>query len=312
MSLCGRLKPGFVLLLIAVAVLVLAALVGSSSPSRSFASTSADPVVMAAGDIACPPGRAVMATACRQEATSDLLSGATAVLTLGDNQYRDGTLAEFQGSFEASWGRFKGVMHPSAGNHEYHTAGAAGYFDYFGSSAGARGEGYYSFNLGSWHLIALNSNCAEVGGCESGSPQEVWLRSDLAANPAACVLAYWHHPRFSSGQHGGSSAYTAFWSDLYSAGADLVLVGHDHDYERFAPQTPDGAPDAARGIRQFVVGTGGKRLREFVSIEANSEVRNSSTFGVLKLVLHTTGYEWEFVPETGKTFTDSGSASCVT
>ena len=188
--------------------------------------------------------------------------------------------------------------------------GAAGYFDYFGTAAGRRSPGYYSFNLGRWHLIALNSECAQVGGCATGSPQERWLRADLAAHPARCVLAYWHKPRFSSGMHGNNATYTAFWHALHGAGADMVLVGHDHDYERFAPQTPHGRADPARGIRQFVVGTGGKTHYGFRTIRANSQVRNSRTFGVLRLALHPSGYDWRFVPEPGKTFTDSGHGSC--
>ena len=156
-----------------------------------------DPVIAAAGDIACQPGASVTPSNCHHAATSDLLAGATAVLMLGDAQYPDGTLAQFQGSFDPTWGRFKSVMYPSVGNHEYHTPGAAGYFDYFGAAAGPRDKGYYSFDLGAWHLVALNSNCPEIGGCEEGSAQELWLRADLAASSASCTLAYWHHPLFS-------------------------------------------------------------------------------------------------------------------
>jgi acid phosphatase type 7 len=275
-------------------------------------------VVAAAGDIACDPasrgfhrGRGT-AAACHMGATARLVRtlDPQVVLTLGDNQYENGTLDKFRRSYAASWGRLKGRTRPAPGNHDYRTAGAAGYFDYFGARAGRRSRGYYSFNLGGWHLIALNSECTQVGGCGKGSPQERWLRTDLAAHPARCVLAYWHKPRFSSGMHGNNPTYTAFWQALYRAGAELVLVGHDHDYERFAPQTPSGRADRARGIRQFVVGTGGKTHYGFRRIRANSQVRNSNTFGVLRLTLYASGYDWRFVPEPGKTFTDTGHGTC--
>jgi 3',5'-cyclic AMP phosphodiesterase CpdA len=232
------------------------------------------------------------------------------VLTLGDNQYENGTLAKFRRSYDRSWGRLKGRTRPAPGNHDYRTRRAAGYFDYFGARAGRRSRGYNGFNLDGWHLIALNSECTQVGGCGSGSRQERWLRADLAAHPARCVLAYWHKPRFSSGMHGNDPTYAAFWRALYKAGAEVVLVGHDHDYERFAPQTPSGRADRARGVRQFVVGTGGKTHYGFRRIRANSQVRNSNTFGVLRLTLHASGYDWRFVPEPGKTFTDTGHGTC--
>jgi hypothetical protein len=197
------------------------------------------------------------------------------------------------------------------GNHEYGTPGATAYFDYFGPAAGERGKGYYSYDLGTWHLVVLNSNCRPVGGCGPGSPQERWLRADLAKHHARCTLAYWHHPRFSSGWHGSDPSYQAFWQALSEHDADVVLVGHDHDYERFAPQTASGAVDSRRGIREFVVGTGGGSYREFPSrAAANSEIRNDKTFGVLRLVLGPSEYSWRFIPEAGKTFTDSGTASC--
>jgi hypothetical protein len=285
--------------------------VPSASPSPAPPPTSGDPVVKAAGDIACEPGRSVSSSACQQKATSDLLSGATAVLTLGDNQYDDGSLSEFQQSFDASWGRFKDVMRPVPGNHEYQTSGAAGYFGYFGSRAAEPGKGWYSYDVGDWHLIALNTSngCGSVS-CSAGSAQEQWLKQDLAANDNQCTLAYWHHPRFSSGSHGSTSGYSAFWQDLYAAGADIVLNGHDHDYERFAPQDPSGKLDSARGIRQFVVGTGGKSRYSIGSTVPNSEAHNSNTFGVLELTLHDDSYDWRFVPAAGGNFTDSGSESC--
>jgi len=278
----------------------------------------APPLIAAAGDIACDPasrsfhrGRG-SANACHMGATARLLGTLhpVVVLTLGDNQYENGTLAKFRRSYDRSWGRLKGRTRPAPGNHDYRTPRAAGYFDYFGPAAGRRSRGYYSFDVGGWHLIALNSECAHIGGCATGSRQERWLRADLAAHPARCTLAYWHKPRFSSGMHGNNATYAAFWQALYRAGADVVLVGHDHDYERFAPQTPHGKADPASGIRQFVVGTGGKTHYGFRTIRANSQVRNSGTFGVLRLTLHPSSYDWRFVPEPGKPFTDRGHGSC--
>jgi acid phosphatase type 7 len=278
----------------------------------------ADPVIAAAGDIACDPadsrfnGGAGTTNACRMKATSDLLVGMdlAAVLVLGDSQYEDGALSKFRQSYDPTWGRLKSITRPAPGNHEYRRSNAAGYFDYFGAAAGDRAKGYYSYDIGTWHLIALNSNCEDIGGCRAGSAQERWLQADLAAHPAACTLAYWHHPRFSSGAHGNDSEYDAFWQDLYRAGADVVLVGHDHVYERFAPQTPNAAADPARGIRQFVVGTGGKSHYRFETIRSHSETRSTGTFGVLVLTLRARGYDWRFLPEPGKSFADSGRDVC--
>ncbi|MCZ7573200.1 MAG: right-handed parallel beta-helix repeat-containing protein [Ardenticatenaceae bacterium] len=262
------------------------------------------PVLVGAGDI----------TGCnydRDEETAKLLDDIPGtVVTLGDNAYPNGTDVQFNDCYDPTWGRHKARTRPAPGNHDYHTPGASGYFNYFGAAAGEPDKGYYSYDLGDWHIIVLNSECREVGGCAGDSPQGRWLQADLAANPAVCTLAYWHTPRFSSGRHGNSSAVAAFWQILYDADADVVLNGHDHDYERFDPQNPDGVADPARGIRQFVVGTGGKGLRPFETIQPNSEVRNSATRGVLKLTLHATSYDWEFVPIAGETFTDSGSAAC--
>jgi hypothetical protein len=275
-------------------------------------------LIAAAGDIACDPESGSFNNGqgtedkCRQKATSDLLLGTryAAVLPLGDNQYDDGTLDAYRRSYDRTWGRVKAITRPAVGNHEYGTEGAAGYYDYFGAVAGDRAKGYYSYDLGRWHLIALNSNCGDVGGCDGGSPQHTWLLKDLAAHPAPCTLAYWHHPRFSSGkEHGSDEDYQAFWQALYDAGADLVLVGHEHNYERFAPQTPDGKPDPARGLRQFVVGTGGKSHYEFASPIAQSEVRDASSYGVLELRLEPGGYRWQFRAAAGS-FTDAGSGTC--
>jgi chitodextrinase len=253
--------------------------------------------------------------------TSNILvsSGFSAVLDLGDNQYYCGGYHAFLQSYDPSWGRVKDITHPAVGNHEYLTsggtdcnaanAGAAGYFNYFGAAAGQPGQGYYSFDVGTWHIIALNSNCGDAGGCSTKSPQGVWLANDLKTHTNFCTLAFWHIPLFSSGGRANNNSKT-FWQLLYDNNADLILSAHDHIYERFAPQTPAGTLDSTRGIREFIVGTGGANHTSIVSVAANSEVRNSATFGVLKLTLHPTSYDWQFVPEAGKTFTDSGTTAC--
>jgi hypothetical protein len=243
-------------------------------------------------------------------ATSNAALGLSpaAVLLLGDNQYEDGALAKYQASYAPTWGRLKAITRPIPGNHEYVTAGAQGYYDYFGMAAGDPAKGWYSFNLGSWHLVALNSNCAAVGGCAIASPQGQWLAADLAAHPGVCTLAFWHHPRFSSGPHGNDALSQDFWTLLRAAGADLILSGHDHGYERFAPQSPAGIADPG-GPRAFVVGTGGKELTSVAVVAANSEVRNYASFGILELKLHPNGYEWRFLSDAGSVL-DSGRGLC--
>jgi hypothetical protein len=281
--------------------------------------TTGDPVIAAAGDIACGPsdpnynGGNGTAAKCRQKYTSNLLVGAglTNVLTLGDNLQSDDTLSGFRTAFDPTWGRVKSIMHPEVGNHEYGVSGAAGYYSYFGAGAGDPSKGYYSYNIGTWHIIEINSNCTKIsGGCGTGSPEETWVKSDLAANPSACTLAVFHHPRYSSGYGGDNTSMAPIFQDLYVANADVVLSGHSHDYERFAPQDNAGNLDLARGITQFVVGTGGAFFTGFGTIQPNSQVHQNSTFGVLELTLHPTSYDWRFVPEAGKTWTDSGTRSC--
>jgi acid phosphatase type 7 len=281
------------------------ALRAGSQAQASNPSPAADPTVIAAGDIVDCPNTA------GSEATAKLLDKIPGtVLPIGDLAYPDGSDASFR-CYDKTWGRHKARTRPAPGNHEYHTAGAAGYFRYFGKAAGDPARGYYSFDLGSWHIIALNSQCSAIGGCGRGSPQEQWLRQDLQKNAANCTLAFWHIPLFSSGdEHGNSPEMKAFWDDLYAAGADVVLNGHDHDYERFAPQTPNGAADPARGIREFVVGTGGKSQRGFHQPLPTTEIRSNSTFGVLQLTLHAQGYDWRFIPVAGGEFTDSGTGRC--
>jgi hypothetical protein len=287
--------------------------------SRPTPTRAPDETIVAAGDIACDPADPNFAggapSACQMRATANLVFAQhpNAVLPLGDDQYEQGALAAFERSYDPTWGRLKAISHPAVGNHEYDSGSAAGYFTYFGVAAGPPDQGYYSYDLGAWHLIVLNSNCGEIGGCAAGSPQEQWLRRDLADHPTACTLAYWHHPLFSSGLHGDNSDVQPLWHDLYDAGADIVLNGHDHDYERFAPQDPSGRLDPTHGIREFVVGTGGKSHYGFTPIKPNSEVRNAATFGILRLILHPDSYDWQFIPAQSPgngTFTDTGSASC--
>jgi hypothetical protein len=282
-----------------------------------------DPIIGAAGDIACDPADpnfnngAGNASGCHQKATSNLVvgTGLTGILTLGDEQYDDGTLAKFQQVYDTTWGKANNLGHQGVGNHEYLTSGAKGYWDYFNGvgiangPAGPRGKGWYSFDIGTWHIVALNSNCDKIA-CGSGSAQETWLKQDLAAHPNACTLAFFHHPRFSSGIAGNTTATSAFWNDLYNAGADVVLGGHDHDYERFKPQTPAAVADSTKGITEFVVGTGGKSLKSFSGVRSNSVVRHTGTYGVLRMTLHAKSYDYKFVPEAGQTWTDSGTASC--
>jgi acid phosphatase type 7 len=269
------------------------------------AAQAASVVVVGAGDIA-------RCASSGDEATARLLDNIPGtVFTVGDNVYPDGTAAQFRDCYGPSWGRHKARTKPSVGNHEYHTPGASGYYNYFGSAAGPSGKGYYSYDRGDWHVVVLNSMCEKVGGCGATSPMVSWLKNDLAANAShECTLAYFHHPLFSSGNHGNQPQVRPIWAALYAADADVVVSGHDHHYERFAPQRPDGTPDTSRGIREFVVGTGGAGLYPLGTIKPNSQARNASTHGVLRLTLNATSYSWKFVPVSGKTFTDSGTASC--
>ena len=259
---------------------------------------SASVVLVGAGDIAD----------CSAEPTARLLDNIPGtVFTAGDNAYSNGSASDFANCYDPSWGRHKTRTRPSPGNHDYNTSGATGYYNYFGAVAGPSGRGYYSYDLGAWHIVSLNSNVS----MSPGSAQETWLRADLAASTLRCTIAYWHHPRFSSGSNHGSSTQSAgVFQALYDAGAEIVITGHDHEYERFAPQTPTAAPDPARGIREFVVGTGGAGLYSFGTPLPNSEVRDNRTFGVLKLTLSDGSYSWQFIPVAGSSFTDTGSGAC--
>jgi hypothetical protein len=260
-----------------------------------------DPVVVAAGDIV--PAESGGA----HQRTSDqvLKINPAAVLVLGDLQYPHGALKDFRRYYDTTWGRFKAITKPAPGNHEYDTDSASGYFEYFGAAARPRGASYYSYDLGGWHLISLDSNIDH----DPGSAQEQWLRGDLVATTKKCVLAYWHHPRFSSGEeHGNDKSVDPFWDALYQAKADLVLSGHEHNYERFGLQNPDAQADP-QGLREFVVGSGGKDLYGFNSPQPNSEVRTRG-YGVLKLTLHRSSYDWEFVTDTGIVTDSGGPVAC--
>jgi acid phosphatase type 7 len=292
-----------ILVVIVLAVAVFA--FGQAKPKLAVTANNEPAVLVGAGDIAD----------CRDlagaEATAKLLEKIPGtVMAVGDLAYPDGTKENFE-CYDRTWGKVRSRTRPAPGNHEFHSSGATPYFDYFGAAAGDPKTGYYSYDLGAWHIIVLNSECPDVGGCEAGSPQEKWLRADLSAHPTGCKLAYFHKPLFSSGgAHGDDLLFKDFWQALYEAHTDVIVNGHDHDYERFAPQNPNGDADPVHGIREFVVGTGGKNHRPFHQPDKNSEVRNAQAFGVLKLTLRAHRYDWSFVPEAGKSFTDSGSGTC--
>lgn len=239
-------------------------------------------------------------------ATARLLDGIEGtIFTLGDHAYDFGSEKNFRDCYEPTWGRHKARTRPTPGNHDYFTNKGTPYFEYFGENAGPDRRGYYSYEVGAWHVISLNSNLP----ADSRSDQVAWLKDDLKEHPTACTLAYWHIPLFSSGDHGSNPLMQSVWTVLQEAGADIVLNGHDHDYERFAPQDAKGKPDP-NGIREFVVGTGGGGVYRFGKVRPNSEVHDNSAYGVLKLTLAPTSYQWEFIPGVGK-FTDSGSGTCV-
>ena len=274
---------------------------GSVTPSGEPA---ASPVVLVgAGDIAdCRSDRAA--------ATADLLDDIDGtVFTLGDNAYERGSRREYEDCYRPTWGRHLERTRPVPGNHEYGTAGAAGYFGYFGERAGDPARGYYAYDLGAWHIYALNSNCDDVA-CGPASAQVAWLEGDLTANPRRCTLAYWHHPRYSSGRHGNIAETDRLWDVLYEAGAEIVLAGHDHSYERFAPMSASGDPDPDRGVVAFVVGTGGRALYEFHDILPTSRSRDAASWGVLELTLFADRWSSRFVPVAGQSFTDAASGTC--
>lgn len=278
-------------------------------PTRTPSPSPTPPpvILVGAGDIAECGSDGDEATAALLEAILEADPGT--VFTAGDNVYERGTAAEFADCYAPTWGRFRDRTLPAPGNHDYETAGATAYFEYFGAAAGTPGAGWYAVDVGTWRVYVLNSECAQVGGCDAGSPQERWLRQALADDAATCSLAIWHRPRFSSGPHGSDPATDALWRDLVAAGTELVIAGHDHLYERFAPKAADGTPDPA-GTVAFVVGTGGRRLYDMERVAADSLVRETDTLGVLRLALDPTGYTFDFVPVAGGTFTDHGGAAC--
>lgn len=296
-------KAGVQLFCALLGAIAAALLVAGSMLPGAEARTARDPVLIGAGDIAS-------CTSTADGATARLLDGRRGtVFTAGDNAYESGAAAEFANCYDPTWGRHKNRTRPSLGDHEYITAGASGYFGYFGARAGASGKGYYSYDRGRWHIVVLNSNCGEVGGCSTGSAQLRWLQRDLIRNPAACTIAYWHQARFSSGSvHGNDPTTAPFWRALYNRRADVIVSGHEHVYERFARQTPGGKLSRL-GIRQFVVGTGGRGLYTFGVPRPNSQVRGAA-HGVLRLTLHPDSYDWRFIPVAGETFTDSGHTGC--
>jgi hypothetical protein len=286
----------------------IASTAASAAPRTVQAAASA--VLLAAGDIpSCINGK----PAPNAFATAAILgANAGTVAPVGDLDNDGGAAANYPKCYGPTWGKYKSRSKPTPGNHDYNTAGAAGYFAYWGATAGQPGKGYYSYDLGAWHVVVLNGNCSKIsGGCAAGGAQEKWLRADLAAHPAMCTLAYWHQALFtSSSVHPGTTSVRPLWQALYDFGAEIVLNGHNHQYERFAPQTPTGASSPTRGIREFEVGTGGKSHYSFGTIRPNSQVRNGTTYGVLKLTLDPTSYSWKFLPVAGKTFTDSGTTAC--
>ncbi len=302
-------------------MLALHACGGSSTPDGPTpvptpAATPNFPVIIAAGDISCDSATPLLP--CKSRETSDLaiaeraLRSAVVVLPLGDLQYETGTLAEFNRNYHTTWGRLNDIARPVPGNHEYDTRGAAGYFDYFsqrGVNVGARTEGWYAYPVGDWRFIALNSNCGSVGGCGVGSPQYRWLETELATNRRTCTVAYMHHPYLSSGQNGSTPTLGPMMRLLHNNNAEIVLSGHDHSYERFNPITPDGVTDPTKGLRLFVVGTGGRDLYTFPRTLPNSDFRYNQSYGVLRIVMKEAAYDWEFVNIAGIT-ADRGSGVC--
>lgn len=289
----------FIILLVIAGASVLAApnAVGVSEPQ----------VIAAVGDMACPPGTNTTATACHQNQVGALVASENpdAFLPLGDEQYNDGEYAKFKQSYDKAFGSLYSISKPVPGNHEYLTANAQGYRDYFNTGTGPL---WYSYNIGSWHVVALDSDCGKIGGCGANKPQGKWLTADLAAHPTACTLAYWHHPLFNSGEHGGAGNMRWAWNALYKVRADVVLNGHEHSYQRFALLKPDGTLSAT-GIREFVVGTGGKSHYAGGSTNSRSEVRDTSDFGALFLTLGDGSYTWQFKTEDG-VVKDSGTEAC--
>jgi hypothetical protein len=282
-----------VLLPVALGIGLLVAVLSGLAPPATGRVAGA--VLVGAGDIA-------RCSSDRDEATAALVRDIRGtVFTTGDNAYPDGSARQFRRCYDPSWGSFLRRTRPSPGNHDYHTPGASGYFGYFGDRAGPDTRGFYVYARGSWRIYSLNSERITRRQLE-------WLEADLAAHPSRCSMAYFHHPRFSSGYHGNDRRVRGFWARLYDAGVELVVNGHDHDYERFAPMRPNGTRHW-KGIREFVVGTGGTALRPFAEVQPHSVARQADVHGVLKLRLGDNGYRWRFLSVDGS-WTDAGSARC--
>ncbi|MEX1173932.1 MAG: metallophosphoesterase [Chloroflexota bacterium] len=276
----------------------------TAAPSPAASGLAADPVFVGAGDIGdCG--------SAGDEATAQLLDGiAGTVFTAGDNVYPGGTAEAYRDCFDPSWGRHRDRIRPAPGNHDWAPGDLDAYFAYFGdAAAGPAGDPWYAYRLGTWQVIVLDSDCERAGGCGPDSSQGRWLAETLAGADARCMLAVTHHPRFSSGQHGDIVEVGPLWDALYAAGVDVVVSGHDHDYERFAPQDPSGREDRQRGLRQFVVGTGGTALRGFPRVAPNSELRAAVAHGVLAFTLRREAFDWQF-HAAGSDFGDRGTAHC--
>lgn len=286
-------------------ILILASVSLSFIALSAPVAASGDPVIAAVGDMACPPNGKVTATTCQQNAVGDLVrdNNPDRFLAMGDTQYNKGELSNYQASYDKAFGSLLPITEPVPGNHEYMTPGAAGYKAYFNVT----GTTYYSYNVGAWHLIALDSDCKAVGGCALKSKQYAWLKADLAANPTACTLAYMHHPRWAAGEHGDTTVVKAMWALLYKEHADVVLAGHEHSYQRFELTSSTGP--AADGIRSWIVGTGGKSQYQSTEIHPYSQFTDRSHFGALFLTLHPTSYDWVFRTTAGQVL-DSGSEAC--
>lgn len=280
-------------------------------------SVEPDPVIAAVGDIACVPTSSSYkdgfgtATLCRHKYVADLMQTreVTNFLALGDLQYENGTLADFNTSYDKWYAPYYDITRPAPGNHEYRTANASGYYTYFGSKDYAQSPGYYSYDVGNWHLVALNSNCKQLGGCGGTKPQGKWLKADLAANTKPCTIAYWHHPKFNSGEHGGVKNMNWAWNMLYNKNAEIILNGHEHSYQRFKPLDRYGNVDYNRGIVEFVSGAGGKNHYSGGSTNSKSDFRNTTDYGMLFLTLHSNSADYEWVTENGVT-KDSGTITC--
>jgi acid phosphatase type 7 len=295
---------------------------GSPIPSASAEPTpSAEPSLTAAPSLTAGPGQQVWVLVgagdishCENdndEDTARLVEGIEGtVFTTGDNVYEDATDRTFRECYHPTWGRFRDRTRPVPGNHDYHVEDGAAYYRYFGEAAGRPGEGWYTYDLGPWRIYALNTNCSAIGGCGPDSPQTTWLREDLEARPNRCTIAIFHHPRWATGHHGDSDFVDDIWEALDDAGVELVLNGHEHHYERYAPRRPDGTVDHERGIRQIIVGTGGRSRNGFESEDQASEIRSDDAYGVLKLSLRDDEYRWRFIPVPRHDFTDSGSDRC--